>query len=94
MRICLPTPKTSASIYYVMTNTMNEKMKAVATPNLNTAILRGIAEKLERVNAERLNEEGIEALKQIENALETLKMEVIALKMIEELELIESMRGA
>jgi hypothetical protein len=73
---------------------MNEKMKAVATPNLNTAILRGIAEKLERVNAERLNEEGIEALKQIENALETLKMEVIALKMIEELELIESMRGA
>ncbi len=77
-----------------MTNTMNEKMKAVATPNLNTAILRGIAEKLERVNAERLNEEGIEALKQIENALETLKMEVIALKMIEELELIESMRGA
>jgi len=77
-----------------MTNTMNEKMKSLATPNLNTAILRGIAEKLERVNAERLNEEGIEALKQIENALETLKMEVIALKMIEELELIESMRGA
>ena len=73
---------------------MNEKMKSLATPNLNTAILRGIAEKLERVNAERLNEEGIEALKQIENALETLKMEVIALKMIEELELIESMRGA
>jgi len=77
-----------------MTNTMNEKMKSLATPNLNTAILRGIAEKLERVNSERLNEEGLEALKQIENALETLKMEVIALKMIEELELIESMRGA
>jgi hypothetical protein len=73
---------------------MNEKMKSLATPNLNTAILRGIAEKLERVNSERLNEEGLEALKQIENALETLKMEVIALKMIEELELIESMRGA
>jgi hypothetical protein len=75
-----------------MTNT-NEKMKSLATPTLNTAILRGIAEKLERVSADRLNDEGKEALKQIEKALDDLRFQIVALKMIEELELIESVRG-
>jgi hypothetical protein len=72
-----------------MTNTINEKMKSLATPNLNAVILRGITDKLKRINAERLNEEGHEALREAREAMEDLVAEVIALRLIEEWEAME-----
>ena len=61
-----------------MTNT---NIKSNATPELNTVILRGIVDKLNRIDGLRLNIDGLEALREIRDAVENLSCEVIAYRM-------------
>lgn len=55
-------------------------------PKLNTVILRGMASTLQRIDPEKINEDGQEALREVETALENLKFAIIGLRMIEEME--------
>ena len=75
MRICLPTLKPSANIYYVMKNT-----------NLINVVLRGMASTLQRIDPEKINEEGQEALREVEAALEDLKYAIVGMRIINEME--------
>ena len=75
MRICLPTLKPSANIYYVMKNT-----------NLINVVLRGMASTLQRIDPEKINEDGQEAIRQIESALEDLKYAIVGMRIIEGME--------
>ena len=63
-----------------------------ATPNLNTAILRGIVDKLERMNYEAINEEGESHLLAARDAIENLIELVSALKIIDEMESLEKVK--
>ena len=75
MRICLHTLKPSANIYYVMKNT-----------NLINVVLRGMASTLQRIDPEKINEEGQEAMREVEAALEDLKYAIVGMRIIEEME--------
>ena len=81
MRICLLTPKNSASIYYVMTNT-----KSNPTPKLTTLLLRNMEDRLKRINPEDMNEEGHAALRDVKTALEDLVDVVVAHRIIGSME--------
>jgi hypothetical protein len=63
-----------------------------ATPNLNTALLRGIVDKLERMNYEAINEEGETHLLAARDAIENLIELVSALKIIDEMESLEKVK--
>ena len=55
------------------------------TITMNTIILRGIEDKLKRINPELLSAEGLEALKNARTALEDLVDAVTAHKLLESL---------
>jgi hypothetical protein len=74
-------PENPASINSVMRN-----------PHLNTVILRGMASSINRMEPEKINEEGEKALLEVEAALENLKSSIIALKIIEQMEENEKIR--
>ena len=64
------------NLFYIMTTT-----KSNSTTELNTVILRGIVDKLNRIDGLRLNMDGLEALREIRDAVENLSCEVIAYRM-------------
>lgn len=55
------------------------------TPKLTTLLLRNMEDRLKRINPEDLNEEGLEALRDVRTALEDLVDSVTAHKLLESL---------
>lgn len=54
--------------------------------NLINVVLRGMASTLQRIDPEKINEDGQEAIRQIESALEDLKYAIVGLRIIEGME--------
>jgi len=54
--------------------------------NLINVVLRGMASTLQRIDPEKINEEGQEAIRQVETALEDLKYGIVGLRIIKEME--------
>jgi len=71
-----------------MTNTIMN-----TTPELTTVILRGIEDRLKRINPEDLNAEGTEALRCVKIALDDLVEVVAYYELVAVLEERELMRG-
>jgi hypothetical protein len=54
--------------------------------NLINVVLRGMASTLQRIDPEKINEEGQEAMREVEAALEDLKYAIVGMRIIEEME--------
>lgn len=69
------------------------KNKSNATPELNTIILLGMAQRLESMNPESLNLEGEAALLVLRNSLEDLIYSASAIRLLKKLEQDEDTRA-